>query len=82
MFSSDYQNMLHARSHYNRGAVLDSKKCGCFFCLRIYEPALIDRWINEDTAVCPFCNVDSVLPESDDYELDDLLLLEMKEYWF
>ena len=44
---------------------------------------MIDRWIDdESTAICPYCAVDAVMPQSDDYELDDALLLRMKEYWF
>ena len=29
-----------------------------------------------------YTTVDSVIPESYDYELDEVLLLAMKEYWF
>lgn len=29
-----------------------------------------------------YTTVDSVIPESCDYELDEVLLLAMKEYWF
>lgn len=82
MFTPEYQKMLHARSMNNRGALLDSRQCGCFFCLKIYDPARITAWKNEETACCPYCSVDAVIPESYDYDLDDSLLLAMKEYWF
>lgn len=82
MFTEKYQKILRARSMNNRGALLDSKECGCFFCLKIFSPAQIQSWLNEETALCPYCNVDAVIPESYDYELDDSLLLAMKEYWF
>ena len=82
MFTESYQKMLHARSMNNRGALLDSRQCGCFFCLKLYDPASITDWIREETAICPYCGVDAVIPESYDYELDDSLLLAMKEYWF
>ena len=82
MFTEDYQKMLRARSMNNRGALLDSRQCGCFFCLKMYKPDQITRWLHEETALCPYCNVDAVIPESTDYELDDSLLLAMKEYWF
>ena len=61
---------------------MDSKQCGCFFCLRIFNPEKIQDWIQEETAVCPFCAVDSVIPESEEYDLTDQLLLDMKDYWF
>ena len=82
MFTENYQKMLRARSMNNRGALLDAKECGCFFCLKLFDPAQIRSWLNEETALCPYCNVDAVIPESCDYELDDSLLLAMKEYWF
>ena len=82
MFTEEYQKTLRARSMNNRGALLDSRQCGCFFCLKLFDPAGITDWMNEETARCPFCGVDAVIPESFDYELDDSLLLAMKEYWF
>ena len=82
MFTDAYQKMLHARSMNNRGALLDAKECGCFFCIKIYNPAKIMEWNNDETARCAFCGVDAVIPESYDYELSDSLLLAMKEYWF
>ena len=82
MFTDDYQKMLHARSMNNRGALPDSRDCGCFFCIKLFSSHKITDWINEETARCPFCNVDSVILESYDYELDEVLLLAMKEYWF
>ena len=80
-FSDNYQKILHARSFNNRGALTDSTKCGCFYCLRVFSPSEIGEWVNEETAVCPYCGVDTIMPESEDYELDDSLLLAMKEYW-
>lgn len=82
MFTDEYQKMLRARSMNNRGALLDSKECGCFFCVKMYNPEKITEWINDETAKCAFCGVDAVIPESYDYELSDSLLLAMKEYWF
>ena len=82
MNAADYQRMLHARCSNNRGALLDSRQCGCFFCLKIYDPGSITDWLNDETALCPYCNVDAVIPEGDDYLLEDSLLLAMKEYWF
>ena len=82
MNAADYQRMLHTRCSNKRGALLDSRQCGCFFCLKIYDPVNITNWLNDETALCPYCNVDAVIPESDDYLLEDSLLLAMKEYWF
>ncbi|MCR5090956.1 MAG: cytoplasmic protein [Oscillospiraceae bacterium] len=82
MFTDVYQKMHRARSMNNRGALLDSGRCGCFFCLKLFDPVKITGWLREETAVCPYCSVDAVIPESYEYDLDDSLLLAMKEYWF
>lgn len=82
MFTDEFQKMLRARSMNNRGALLDSKECGCFFCMKMYNPEKIMEWINDETAKCAFCGVDAVIPENNEYELSGSLLLAMKEYWF
>lgn len=49
-------------------AVMDSaKRCGCFHCTKFFTPADI----NWDWGIpcCPYCHVDSVLPETNDYPL-------------
>ncbi len=52
----------------NAGLLKESKRCGCYYCCRIYSPEEIIEWIEEKhsrvlTAVCPKCGVDAVLPE-------------------
>lgn len=77
------QEKLHARAIMNRGSVLDSEECGCFFCLHKFKPGAITDWGKDDsTAVCPFCGVQAVIPNCPDYDFSDALLLQMKEYWF
>ena len=36
---------------------------GCFYCKCIYSPSKIKEWIDGgETALCPKCGIDSVLP--------------------
>jgi hypothetical protein len=75
---------LHDKSDHHRGAVLSSTQCGCFYCLRTFPPAAIKEWVERDggeTALCPFCSVDSVLPGSE-VDLTDAMLLSMQQRWF
>ena len=52
-------------SYKNKQTILDSNNCGCFYCLSIFTKDKIKSWIdNGDTAVCPKCNIDSVLGDS------------------
>jgi len=74
----------HEFSMNNQSALQKSKLCGCFYCLKIYDPHEIKAWIvdQEDTAVCPYCGIDSVLPESTEYQITEEFLEKMREYWF
>ena len=38
-------------------------KCGCFYCLEIFDPKEITEWIEDTsgTAICPYCGIDSVI---------------------
>ena len=81
----DYQ--LHALSFENQKLLRHSSKCGCFCCGEIFSPREIEEWINDKngkTAVCPYCGIDSVIPESENgqYELNEELLQHMNEIWF
>lgn len=60
------------------------RRCGCFYCLKIYSPKEITNWLPEGagTALCPYCGIDSVIGESSGYPITDEFLKEMKKYWF
>lgn len=54
-------------------------KCGCFYCLNIYNSLDINKWIyNGRTALCPKCGIDAVLA----YEEDVDFLMRMHDRWF
>uniref|UniRef100_UPI003F4C4C0B hypothetical protein n=1 Tax=Brachyspira catarrhinii TaxID=2528966 RepID=UPI003F4C4C0B len=58
--------------------------CGCFYCVSIFIPKLITDWIedqNDLTAICPYCGIDSIIPNHSDYQLNKELLKEMREYF-
>ena len=50
--------------------------------------AEIEEWCPEQdedeevTAICPYCGIDAILPESADYPLTDEFLGAMQERWF
>ena len=80
MYTDDELKSFHQRSWRNEREVKASTRCGCFYCFGFFSPDMIDEWWDkgEDdgrdplplTAVCPYCGIDSVLPESPDYVLD------------
>lgn len=76
----------HEQSSNHREAVLAARVVGCFYCRRIYDPAEIAEWVDEDaagvgcTAVCPRCGIDAVIPARDG--VDVAFLETMHRHWF
>lgn len=60
------------------------KVCGCFYCLKIFSPDEIESYLEEKdgTALCPYCDIDSVIGESSGYPITYDFLQQMNEYWF
>lgn len=58
----------------NRVALNNSSECACVYCLRKFDPSIIDEWCMDidpttqlstpDTALCPKCGVDTIVPNS------------------
>lgn len=62
----------------NREAVEKSEQCGCYHCLSVFESKDIADWTdNNQTALCPNCAVDTVIPD-----VSDIKVLEASQkYW-
>lgn len=65
------------------------RMCGCFYCLKIFNPAEIKEWIVDDnpidrrgTALCPYCGIDSIIGESSGFPITRKFLEAMYERWF
>lgn len=83
------QVQAHQFSSNNMEQLKKDTVCGCFYCLRIFDPSEIEEWIIDDnpcdrkgTALCPYCGIDSVIGESSGYPISKELLTQMNEYWF
>ncbi|MDP8051407.1 cytoplasmic protein [Pasteurella atlantica] len=72
----------HSSCHYSE--IMKSEICGCFYCLKIFKPAIIKEWIDDETktARCPYCDIDSVIGEKSGYPITKAFLQEMYDYWF
>lgn len=65
--SSKHKEMdaLHKKSIRNHSYFLQPGLAGCFYCLKIFDVSAVQAWVDKgETALCPFCHVDSVLVES------------------
>lgn len=76
-------NKLHAYSSHNKKLIDASEKCHCFYCKSTFVKNEITKYTdNGETALCPKCNIDSILPDSIDEIIDENVILEMNEYWY
>ncbi len=68
---------------HNKTQLDNTSKCGCYHCFAIFTPQEIKEWTDDgDTAICPFCFVDAVLPETSDFPLNKQFLEKLHAYWF
>jgi hypothetical protein len=73
----------HKHSSHHREVILASESCGCFYCLKIFPPSDIQWWIDDDTtALCPNCDIDSVIGSKSGYPITVEFLEKMHQYWF
>lgn len=70
---------IYKRSSHHRTLLLASELCGCFHCQTVFNVAEITEWVDgNDTALCPQCHIDAVIPV---VEGEDLLAIMNKEYF-
>lgn len=63
----------------NRIEVETASECGCYYCQKIFRSEEIKEWTdNSQTALCPYCSVDSVLAGMNVAEE----LAKLHKYWF
>ncbi|WP_147533310.1 cytoplasmic protein [Bacillus marasmi] len=73
----------HRFSSHHRKVLVKDKICGCFYCLKIFNPSEITDWCdNENTALCPYCGIDSVIGESSGFTITEQFLKGMHKEWF
>jgi hypothetical protein len=79
MTRSNRLKRLHNKSSNHRDKLMAENICSCFYCCKKFIPSSIYEWVDSnDTALCPYCGIDSVVPG----DIDDVLLKEMQDYWF
>lgn len=76
-------NKLHAYCTNNKELIEKSNKCYCFYCKKHMNSNEIIRYLEiEDTALCPHCGVDAVIPDCIDEEINEEVIEDMNNYWF
>lgn len=72
----------HKHSSSHKEEIYESEICGCFYCLEIYKPAEIKEWVADDCAICPKCDIDSVIGSQSGYPITREFLAKMHKHWF
>ena len=73
----------HRHSSRHRVEIEASDRCGCFYCMRIFKREQMEEWTADgDTALCPYCGIDSVLGSASGYEISAPFLSQMYGAWF
>ena len=68
----------HATFH--RIELLASRACGCFQCLKIYSPDVIEQWSDQGkTAQCPYCGANSVIGDASKFPINDKFLMSLQQ---
>lgn len=72
---------IHKQCSQHREQILASKYVGCFSCCQIFCPNTIEKWTdNNQTAFCPKCKTDALLPHFSGNKV--WLLHAMYRYYF
>ena len=85
----------HKHSSYHRQEIEESTLCACFYCLATFPAQKISEWVDwpentpeemmniyGQTAICPFCGIDSVIGDKSGYPINENFLQKMHDYWF
>jgi hypothetical protein len=68
---------------HNKSVLANVTECACYHCRKVFVPGEIQEWTDkDDTAVCPYCFIDAVIPVYSAEEKDDEFLVKLNEYWF
>lgn len=67
----------HKKSFRNQDILKQAKRCGCFYCLKIFNPEEITEWTDSSkgdeglpkTAICPYCGIDSIIAEDSENKI-------------
>ena len=92
LVSQSSLEVLHRFCSSNRRLLERSESAGCICCGASFAPSEIRTWVQraeraderaqDETAACPRCGVDAVLPSAAPVLLTPRMLAAMQAYWF
>ena len=84
----------HKHSDDHAEEICASERCGCFYCLAVFNPSDVGDWLHFDdkkpvasqdrrrAALCPNCGIDSVIGSASGFPITAEFLTAMREHWF
>lgn len=87
-FSRQELEVQHELSSMHRKEVEDAGYCGCCYCQESFPADKIDSWIDSNsagegqTAICPLCGIDAIIPSQNGEPIDGRLLEAMHQQYF
>lgn len=76
-------NILQAYSSHNKKYIDTADSCYCFHCKSSFKATdIVSYTDNGQTALCPKCHVDTIIPDSINHEVNESIIEEMNKYWF
>jgi hypothetical protein len=73
----------HTHCINNKAEVMQSNLCGCFYCLETFTPDKVQEWVSgKRNAICPFCEMDTVLGDKSGFPITESFLRRMNQQWF
>ncbi len=85
MYQKTDMILAHEHCRKNRETLRKSDLCGCYQCGVIFKPSVLqpEDWMDGgETALCPYCGMDSVIGDAAGFPISDAFLSEMKKYRF
>lgn len=85
-YSDNYLTRAHKASFKNMDELRNDTLCGCFYCMKIFSPKEIKETVEEndrkETALCPYCEIDSVIGKSTGFPITKSFLSVMCSKYF
>ena len=67
----------------NRDGLLPGTQAACYHCLNVFPAEEVTEFTDaEETALCPKCGIDAVLPQHAGYSFEKDNLIRMRAFWF
>lgn len=75
VFNKEFFEFIIFEMWANKDEVLASNYCACFACGKYLFPEEIKSFDEDDSAICPYCNTDAIVPDTSNFPLDSEFIL-------